>query len=78
MAERENPVNLTYKEDLLDHLAENAFSQEYGARNLRRYVQKNIEDKIAAEILANHKNPVKEIDLSVFENTINVISVSKI
>jgi len=77
MSERENPIKLTYGEEMLDHLAENGYSSEYGARNLRRFVQKEIEDKIADEILKTHATPITAMDLSIHDNVVKVLASSK-
>jgi len=77
MAEREEPISLTYSEELLDYLAENAYSSEYGARSLRRLVQKDIEDQIANKILENQKNPISVMELSVKDNVVEVLAGGK-
>jgi len=43
------PIKATKK--LVDYIADNAFSEEYGARNIKRYIKNNITIKIADEIL---------------------------
>ena len=72
MVERDPSVKVTYSESMLDFLAENAYSEEYGARNLRRYVQKEIEAPVADAILKNHTNPITEIELSVSDDAIKI------
>jgi len=74
MAERENPIKLTYSEDILDYLAEGGYSSEYGARNLRRFVQKEIEDQIANEILKKRETPITTIKLSVLDDTVKMLT----
>jgi len=70
MAERENPIKLTYGEELPDYLAEKSYSPEYGARNLRRVIQKDIEDQIANEIIKNKNSPITAIELSVLNDIV--------
>ena len=50
LAERELSVEVT--DEVKDHLAENGYSEAYGARPLRRLIQRKIEDELAEEILS--------------------------
>ena len=45
-------------------IAEKGYSDKYGARNLRRVIQTDIEDVIALKIIESYKNPVSEVTLS--------------
>ena len=45
-------VEVVFRKSLVDHIAENGFSSEYGARNLRREIQNTVEDLLADEILS--------------------------
>ena len=44
-------INLEVPDDVRDYLSDEGYSQTYGARPLRRVIQKKIEDPIAEEIL---------------------------
>ena len=71
----EKPIELRWDESLVEYLTEKAFSQTYGARNLRRLIQKEIEDRIAAEMITNYANPVKQVGLTVKNSEIQIIAV---
>ena len=43
---KEKEITLNYSKDVLKILADKSYSVEYGARNVRRIVQKEIEDRI--------------------------------
>ena len=43
------PIRITKK--LVDFVTDNAFSEDYGARNIKRFIKNNITIKIADEIL---------------------------
>ena len=58
---KENGVELIFDDLTLDFLVEKSYSIKYGARNLRRCVQKEIEDKAAAAIIAAYQNPITSI-----------------
>lgn len=53
----ELPIKPT--KSLIDFVAENGYSQEYGARNITRFIKNNVSDKIADAIL-NRLVPKKE------------------
>ncbi|MBR1425129.1 ATP-dependent Clp protease ATP-binding subunit [bacterium] len=50
LAEKE--LNIEVTDDVKDHLAENGYSEAYGARPLRRLIQRKLEDSLAEEILS--------------------------
>jgi len=68
----EKHIELSFDEQLLDYLTEKSYSQAYGARNLRRMIQKEIEDKIASEMINNYARPISKINLSASNNEIIV------
>jgi len=52
----EKDIKLTWTKNVSKHIAENAYSKKYGARNLRRYIQTKVEDRLASEIISNYNN----------------------
>ena len=50
LAERELTIEVT--DEAKDHLAKNGYSEAYGARPLRRLIQRKVEDELAEEILS--------------------------
>jgi len=71
----EKPIILTYDDSLVDYLTEKSFSQAYGARNLRRLIQKAIEDRIAVEMISNYAHPVKQVALTAVKGEIQILAV---
>ena len=55
LAERELSVEVT--DEVKDFLAKDGYSEAYGARPLRRLIQRKIEDQLAEEILTNAYQP---------------------
>ncbi len=47
----EKGIRLTYTEDAMSKIAEESYSEKYGARNMRRYIQRNVEDPLAEQII---------------------------
>ena len=64
---REKPIMFAYGDDVVGYLAEKSYSIKYGARELRRLIQTEIEDKIAGIIIESYKEPVSTISLSMDE-----------
>ena len=60
----EKGIALTWDESLIDYLVKEAYSVTYGARNLRRTIQKKVEDEIARFIVSNRGRDIHNIHLS--------------
>ena len=57
----ERGLTLSWDESVVDHLVEQAYSVTYGARNLRRTIQKELEDPIAERIIDSFESPISQI-----------------
>ncbi len=71
----EKGTRLTYSEDVLDFIAEKSFSEKYGARNMRRFIERNVEDKIAALVIDNFGTKLLGIHLTVKDGEIFTSSI---
>lgn len=58
---KEKGITFTWDEALLDHLVRKSYSQTYGARNLRRQIQKDLEDDIATKLIDSYLHPISAI-----------------
>ena len=58
-------LNLQITDEAIDHLVKNSFDNSYGARPLKRIIQKEIETKIANNILNNNYLNKKEVDIFI-------------
>ncbi|MCI8398972.1 MAG: ATP-dependent Clp protease ATP-binding subunit [Oscillibacter sp.] len=58
---REKGITFTYDHSLVDFLTEKSFSRTYGARNLRRTIQKELEDPMATKIINSYETPITHI-----------------
>ena len=65
-------IALVWDESLLDYLVKEAYSVTYGARNLRRLIQKQIEDVLAQRIIERRGEGIGEIALSAPEGTLEI------
>ena len=72
---KEKTIVLNYDEALLDYLAKKSYSLTYGARNLRRLIQKELEDAIAAEIIDNCRGKVSSITISVVDDKPKITAI---
>ncbi len=63
---------LVWDESLLDYLVKKGYSVTYGARNLRRLIQKEIEDVIAQRIIEQRGENTDRICLSAGEDRVSV------
>ncbi len=57
----EKDIHFTWDETLLDYLVKKSYSATYGARNLRRLIQKELEDTIAARLIEGWQEPVSQL-----------------
>ena len=69
---REKGMDFTWDESVLSYLVEKSYSLTYGARNLRRTIQKDIEDAVAAVIVDQRRGSLKGIRLTAADGKINV------
>ena len=65
-------IKLVYNNDVLAHIAENSYSEKYGARNMRRYIERNVEDKLANITIENYGKDIFGMSLSVKDGEIAV------
>ncbi|WP_413302073.1 ATP-dependent chaperone ClpB [Bacillus sp. 1P10SD] len=64
---RQQHIEISIREDAKEFIAENGFDPIYGARPLKRYIQRNIETKLAREIIAGHVHEHSSVEI-VIEN----------
>ena len=55
LALSEKNMKLVYTQAVASLIAKRAFSRKYGARNMRRFIQKEVEDRLASKIIADYK-----------------------
>ena len=60
----EKGISFTWDEALLDYLVKKSYSVTYGARNLRRQIQKDLEDNIATKLIDSYLRPISAIHAS--------------
>ena len=68
----EKDLRLDWDEALLDYLVRKGYSVVYGARNLRRLIQKEIEDVVAAKMIEERERKTSAISLTAENDAVKV------
>ena len=58
---KEKGLQFAYDDALVDYLVGKSYSATYGARNLRRTIQKEVEDSLASAIIDSYDHPITQI-----------------
>ena len=69
----EKGITLSYTDEAVRLIAERSFSEKYGARNMHRYIQKNVEDRLAELIISDYKRNYSAALVSEKDGEITVI-----
>ena len=59
----EKDIKITWSEAAIGFIAEKSFSAKYGARNMRRYIQTEVEDYIAEQIIKNYEAKISAVSI---------------
>ena len=62
----------TWDENLLSWLSDKAYSMTYGARNLRRTIQREVEDPISERIIESFEKPISSIHIRVENDAVSL------
>ena len=65
-------LELTWQDDLGRMLTKKAYSAVFGARNLRRTIQKELEDPISEAIIDSFERPISSIAIRVEEDSVKL------
>ena len=66
----EKGIRITFDDAVLAKIAKESYSEKFGARNMRRYIEKNVEDLLAAAVIEHYKTRLSGVHFSVKENKI--------
>ncbi|UUM25408.1 AAA family ATPase [Mycoplasmopsis agalactiae] len=61
-------ITLKYSPKLVEHIAKNAYDENFGARPIKRYIQNNIESMLAYQIIEGFLHKNNEYEITVFAN----------
>jgi ATP-dependent Clp protease ATP-binding subunit ClpB len=65
-----NGINLQFSDYLIDYLAENGFEPQFGARPLKRLIQKEIVNQLSKRILAGDIDRTVPVLVDVFDGVV--------
>ena len=72
---KEKGFTFTYDDAVAAYLANKSYSLTYGARNLRRTIQKELEDVIATRIIDSYDHPVTQLRAVMKDGAIDLLSL---
>ncbi len=72
---KDKGVTLTYDDGLLAYLTHKSYSVTYGARNLRRTIQKELEDPMAAQMIDSFEHPISQIRATVEDEKVKLYAL---
>lgn len=72
----EKNITLSYTDEALELIAEKSFGKPYGARDIRRVIRQDVEDKVA-EIVIEKASETESIDVSVADGEIIVVGKAR-
>ncbi len=67
---KEKGLSFTYDDALVDYLVKKSYSATYGARNLRRTIQKEVEDAMALEIIGSYDHPITQLSATAQDDAV--------
>ena len=68
-------IAFTWDESVKDYLVKKSYSVAYGARNLRRAIQTDLEDPIAERIIKSYVDPFRSIKATCEDGTIKLETI---
>ena len=68
-------IRLTWDDSLVDYLVEDSFSIKFGARNLRRSIEKKVEDELANRIIAAWEHPIMGAHVTAGADGVNIQTI---
>ena len=72
---KEKGINFIYDDALVSFLTKKSFSRTYGARNLRRTIQKELEDPMATKIIDSYEHPVSQVKATVEDEAVKLYTL---
>ena len=67
---KEKGLTLSYDDELVKYLVKKSYSAAYGARNLRRTIQKEVEDQLALTIINSYDHPATHLSATAEEEKV--------
>ena len=71
----ERGVKFVFTDIVCEYIAEKSYSRKYGARNMRRYIQTEIEDKLANAMIFEVKGPLAAASVDIKDDKVVVVCI---
>ena len=68
-------IAFSWDDSLLEYLVKKSYSAAYGARNLRRLIQKELEDSIAVRLIEGYAHPISQLKAIAQEDKIQLLAM---
>ena len=68
-------LHFTWDEAVEEYLVKKSYSATYGARNLRRTIQKELEDEMASQIIDSYEHPVTQLHAAMEDGKLVIRSL---
>ncbi len=72
----EKNITLDYSDAAIGFIAEKSYSRKFGARNLRRYIQSEVEDKAAELIISHYDAKIKGLYIDLCDERLTVVEIN--
>ena len=72
---KEKAITFTYDDALVTWLTHKSYSLTYGARNLRRTIQRDLEDPLAAQLIDSYETPITQVRATVEEEKVKMYTL---
>ena len=72
---KERYISLYWNDAVLEYIAKSSYSEKFGARNMRRFIERHVDDKIANIIIDGADSKISGISLDVKDGEITISSI---
>ena len=72
---KDKAIAFTYDDALVTFLTKKSYSRTYGARNLRRTIQKELEDPMATKIIDSYEHPITQVRATVEDDAVKLYTL---
>jgi ATP-dependent Clp protease ATP-binding subunit ClpB len=66
-------ITFTYTKPALEYIAKKSFSSKFGARNMRRFIESNVEDELASQIITSYNKRITSANLSISDGKLHIV-----
>ncbi|WP_373440909.1 ATP-dependent Clp protease ATP-binding subunit [Metamycoplasma equirhinis] len=67
-------IKVAYEDEIIKFIADNAYDEAFGARPIKRYIQKNVENKFATYLISEIVSVGDTIQLNLENNSIQILN----